>query len=46
MDLLIRNGQLLDRPDPVDVLVSGGRFAAIRPSRPTPADGAALVLRA
>jgi cytosine deaminase len=45
-ELLVRDGRLPGRPGPVDVIVRGGRIAAIRPSGSRPADAPETVLDA
>jgi cytosine deaminase len=46
MDLLIRNGRLLGRPDLIDVVVTGGRIAAIGTAGQSPVPQGARVLDA
>jgi cytosine deaminase len=46
MDLLVQNGLLPGRPDPVDIVVRGGRFAAIHPAGTAPRNDNATVLDA
>nr|WTB35037.1 cytosine deaminase [Streptomyces sp. NBC_00830] len=46
MDLLVRNGRLPGRPDPVDLLVTGGRIAAVDMAGRLPAPQGARVLDA
>ena len=46
MDLLVRNGKLPGRPDPVDIVVRGGRFAAIHPTGTASRNDKATVLDA
>jgi cytosine deaminase len=45
-DLLIRDGRLPGRPDPVDVAVHAGRITAIRPTGSPAGDGPVTVLDA
>jgi cytosine deaminase len=45
-DLLVRDGHLPGRPEPVDVVVRDGRIAAIRPGGSAPADRQMTVLDA
>jgi cytosine deaminase len=46
MDLLVRNGRLPDRPDPVDIVVTDGRITAIRTAGQAQAPETARVLDA
>jgi cytosine deaminase len=46
MDLLVRNGRLPGRPDPVDIVIDAGRITAIRTAAPTPAADATAVIDA
>ncbi|MDX6431797.1 MAG: cytosine/creatinine deaminase [Streptosporangiaceae bacterium] len=46
MELLVRNGRLPGRPDPVDIVVTGDRITGIRTADPSPAPEAATVLDA
>ncbi|MCW2643014.1 MAG: codA2 [Dactylosporangium sp.] len=45
-DLLVRNGRLPGRPDPVDIVVDAGRITAIRPAGSAPSDGPVTILDA
>ncbi|HXA58485.1 MAG TPA: cytosine deaminase, partial [Streptosporangiaceae bacterium] len=46
MDLLVRNGRLPGRPDPVDIVITAGRITAIHTAGTAPAPEAARVLDA